>query len=537
MKFSMQLFVALACLFLFGYQPIIAQPDYVKVTQGPIIKAKKKGTLDDIIGHVGNSYYTTSYRKKWLIEKYSNSMQLQTSKEIELPFDDKERSIERFMIWKDKIVLFSSYFDKKLKEKYLFVETINPNSLGTNHDMKRIDKFEVEKRKFQGDFSFTTSRNDKRLLEFANLPYEKNAPETYYFQVFDEKLNKLWSNDVTLPYTDDLFSVENIRVDDNGYVYVMGVKFQEGKERRASKRDGDPTYTYKLISYHYNDGKVTPKEYDIKLKDKFITDMQYAITDDGNIVVSGLYSKVGTYSIKGAFYLTVDAQSREIVKTSFKEFDFEFLTEHLSERKKKKAKKKEAKGKKSPELYQYDLQELILREDGGVVLIAEQFYIQVVTSSYTDANGHTHTTTTYYYHYNDIVVVNINPQGEIEWNVRIDKQQTSTNDGGFFSSYTSHVKDDKIYIIFNDNPKNMFQSNSIDPTNKPKTRSFIPYKESVIAIVEINSDGYMKKDILVKTEKGEVVSRPKVAEQLTDDETILFAQRKKEYQFIRLNFK
>jgi hypothetical protein len=46
-----------------------------------------------------------------------------------------------------------------------------------------------------------------------------------------------------------------------------------------------------------------------------------------------------------------------------------------------------------------------LDENGDAVLVLEEQHLEIVTSTYTDANGRTTTTTTYYYHYDDLLLV------------------------------------------------------------------------------------------------------------------------------------
>lgn len=51
---------------------------------------------------------------------------------------------------------------------------------------------------------------------------------------------------------------------------------------------------------------------------------------------------------------------------------------------------------------------------------------------------------TYVYYYNSLLVANVNPDLSIEWLKVIPKKQISTNDYGYYSSYTSMVKEDFI---------------------------------------------------------------------------------------------
>ena len=151
-------------------------------------------------------------------------------------------------------------------------------------------------------------------------------------------------------------------------------------------------------------------EYKIALRDKFITDLTFRISREGDLVCSGFYSDKGTYSIKGTYFLRIDASSKEILVKNLMAFDFEFLTEYLPDGQKRRAARAEESGnaRKAPELYRFSLDKLILRSDGGALLIAEQYY--VYERYYRNWDGTLRYD--YFYNYNDIIVVNIRPNGD-----------------------------------------------------------------------------------------------------------------------------
>jgi hypothetical protein len=262
----------------------------------------------------------------------------------------------------------------------------------------------------------------------------------------------------------------------------------------------------------------------VEIKGKFITDMQIAILPNQNLVCAGFYSNEGTTSIKGSYFLTLDGETKTVKHQSFKDFGADFLTENLTERKAERTKAKIENGK-NVELYQFDLDNLTLRDDGGAVLIGEQFYIRRVT--YT--NGRTTTTRTIYY-YNNIIVVNINPQGDIVWAHQIKKSQQTVDDGGFYSSYTMAVVKDKLYFIFNDNTRNLTAKNG--RLYAMNTAS----KEALVVLVEMDSEGRQTKMPLFLSSDAEVIIRPKVCEQIADNQLVVFGQRRRNHRFARITF-
>jgi hypothetical protein len=140
----------------------------------------------------------------------------------------------------------------------------------------------------------------------------------------------------------------------------------------------------------------------------------------------------------------------------------------------------------------------------------------------------TTTSTVTYYYYNDVIVVNIGPQGNIDWAVKVPKRQTSTNDGGFYSSYAMAINKDKLYFVFNDDPDNLDYKGvgRMSQTN---------IRRQVVTAVTVNAKGEMKKQIL-GAGVGEVIIRPKVCEQISYSEMLLFGQRSKTQQFGRIVF-
>jgi hypothetical protein len=253
-----------------------------------------------------------------------------------------------------------------------------------------------------------------------------------------------------------------------------------------------------------------------------------AIGDDGNIIGAGFYSTRGTWSIRGTFFVTLDRETKEVLQKSFKEFDEDFMTMYMTDKEEKKAKKKADKKDKELEMYEYDLSEIVLRDDGGAVLIAEQYYMYVTTHTSTDANGNSHTTYTYHYIHNDIIVVNMDSNGEIDWAVKIPKRQHTTNDGGFYSGYGMTVQEDKMYFIYNDNGKNLFLQEG------EKIHNFTPRKDFLVMIATVGIDGSVERETLFPIDKKDILLAPQESIEF-DDKLFLYAQRRKNYKYGRVD--
>ncbi len=500
----------------------------VDVLWGKEYKDSKKATLGDIIGYDESGFYTVNFAIKGkyglVLEHFDTEMNRTKTASLELKQSETSKygQFLRSMYLNDRLYLFSAYGDKWAGHNSLYVQEVDKSSLQFKGKAKKVASLNLEgvKRRNSGGFNFDLSEDSSKVLIYYLMPFEKKGKEKIGFKVLGADFNELWEKEVELPYADELFEINNYQVSNQGDVYVLAKLMKEKKDRDKKKVN----YSHKILAYSSVDKN--EKEFTVEVGERFLQEMRIIINTDNDIICAGFYSETYNSGIKGSFFLKIDGDTKQILTENFKEFSFDFITQNMRVKDKLKAKKKEAKGKNIG-LAEYDIRDIILREDGGAVLVAEQFFI--TQSTYTDANGNTRTT--YYYHYNDIIVVNINAEGQIEWTEKIAKRQTTGNDGGFYSSYALSVTNDKLYFIFNDNGRNLLYNGT------GKVEGYKRGKDAVVTMVDIDSDGRQNREALYITVDVKVYTRPKVCEQISDKEMIIFGQRKKIRRFGKITFK
>ncbi|MEO1515247.1 MAG: hypothetical protein AAFV95_09545 [Bacteroidota bacterium] len=526
----------LALLLIGSLSPLSAQPSDIPadVYWGKELREPGSSTIRKIIDVNKKGFYvlrekdqtglTASNTQKIFLESYDNNMKLKKSNEIALKYKNKNLDLEDVLMVGGKIYLLSSYHNQAKKKNYLFTQEISRRNLQLRKTMTKIGEIDTRNKVQEGYFDNHISRDSSKILIYNELPYKKKEPERFALRVFDNQFNEIWSRNITLPYNDEIFNVEEYRVDNQGNVYLLGVVYSD---RSRTRRKGKPTYQYTILAYTQDGAEA--EEYRIKLEDKFITDLTFRVANDGNLVCSGFYSDIGTYSIKGTYFLRLNANTKQVITKNLKQFDFDFLTANLSDRKKAKVKDAEARGKntRQAELYQYSLDHLILRSDGGALLVAEQYFVQ--EESFRDFY-YGRFTVNYFYNYNDIIVVNIRPDGEIEWATHIPKRQETSNDGGYFSSYAMSIVRDRLYFIFNDNGRNF-------SANDRRLYNFDGQRNSVISLAEVRKDGSLDVYPLFNNREADIITRPKVCKQSGKREMVIYGERGRKYKFAKLVFK
>ncbi len=508
MKKTLFLLLTLTASFAVAQLP---QTDKVSVTWGEAFKSKKT-VYSKVLKTEGDLIYVLKFVKgETMIEVIDRNLNTTNVYPVSEKMNGDALVYEGLVAFDDSFIILGSMLNKKEKTNSLYYSTITTS--GKQSDWEKLVSLDYLKKRKSGDFSYDISQDSSKLMLYYNIPFEdKEAPEKFGFLVLDENLDKIWQKDIELSYNESLFAVTNFEVDDHGNAYVLGREYA-AKEDRVKRA---PNYKYHILSYK-NKG-LDYKDYEISLENKFITDITFGFADD-NIACAGFYSEKGTSSIRGTFYILIDSKSQKVLKSTYKDFEDDFLIQDLTEKQQEKAKKKAAKKDKAIEAYEFDLRDFIIHSDGGVTLLAEQYYVRVTTTTTTDANGNTRTTTTYHYYYNDIIIVDISKDGKINWTTKIDKYQHSTNDGGFMSSYALMIDQDKLHMIYNMRAQHVYEKAERKELTKKEKKAYLTL------FVTVEPDGEVVEEILIDNRQEETFIVPKLCEEFGDNQMFIFTQR------------
>lgn len=372
-------------------------------------------------------------------------------------------------------------------------------------------------------YSIQTSDNNSHIAFVGSMVVKGSENEQFRVNMYDSAMNKLWTKDIKLPYTEKQFLTSDYDVDNNGNFYILGKYYINGVKE---VKGGEANYIYRILAYKENGTKV--KDFKVELAGKFLNSILMIPSLDGTrLMCGGFYSAKGTTSIKGVYMMAVDMENLSISGSKFKEFDAGLLARLMTTHKESK------KG----ELMNYDVDAIVRRSDGGFVLTGEQSY--VVTTTYTDAQGHMHTSTTY--HYNNLIIVNISPDLTIEWVKDIPKRQQSSYP---MTTYALAIANGNLYYIFNQstNAEKMYMTDGKleDKTlGEEEEKGKYSSKEgfSVIA-VKVSPDGTRYSQKLWKTEYGKMAAIDAgYCQQLSDDSMFFYCTLPSKSQIGFFHFK
>ncbi len=399
-------------------------------------------------------------------------------KEISSKLDADNYPIMLVTLLQDRIVVFSSKFNKaQNNEKFLF-QTININNLKVSQREIFYD-ITYEKRNKRPIFSMQVSKNKKYFLITTIPPYKKKEKQFITLELLDQDLKSIWRQE---NYDFDELDKNYLLVDyvagNTGEAYVLG----------KVKLDNENN-TYQLFKF---DKKGVDKE-ELELGEIESQGTSLIADVRGGLFVTGYFTNGDTRGVKGMFLKKINKSDLSFEKEVEVDFSDEMLLFGKSVKRQEKTKKKAKK--KDFEIGVFHLKMEYIRYDdaGNIYVIGSQNWVHV--STYTDANGNTRTTTTYFN--NDIFVSKFSKDFKHIYNAKVLKMQVTKSP--VESPYTFLIKNGEISFVFFDNRENQNpQSLSLKGVYR-----LGGYKGNVLAIATIDKNGEMQRDILFDyMEKG-----------------------------------
>lgn len=251
--------------------------------------------------------------------------------------------------------------------------------------------------------------------------------------------------------------------------------------------------------------KFTPKE--VPLNNMFASGTYSKLDNNKDrIYVAGFYSEKKNGGYDGILYTYYDIKTGEFESMKLLAFDEE-LRNNTGERNKKQA------------FNDYKVRNLIVKTDGGFVLVSEDAYLSS-RNTYSPGFGYysfyypTMSSSVREYHFNDVMILSYDAEGQRQWKAFVRKEQYSQEDGGVFSSYAMMNTGGSLGFLFND-------FNSV-------------HSRIQLAVVDADSDG---KVAMKSLRAGDIADwLPRYAKQVSARELVVPCFHKREICFAKIVF-
>lgn len=407
--------------------------------------------------------------KEVLIQKFDTQKPSFIKEKLYEKFFPKNYRVENVLEFDSKFyVLYSSWNGDKDKEQLFSVEIdFDKGEFMTPKLIISIDGKLSGKKNFsffgsglydmidgtQDKFDFLVSHDGKKMLvQYRKKPEVKNDKKSYDvigLVAFGENLTQISEREIKMPYTERRMDNLDYQLDNEGNLYLLA-KVYHDDSNDDKKRSKDELANYHLELFFIKNGTNELKISKFENKDKFITKLWLFDSPQNFLVCGGFFSngKGDLDDSDGVLAFKIDKQGN-IYDSVSHDIPAEIINQYESTKTKKKNDKKEKKGDVA-KVSNLLLNDIIVNNDGSLILIGEQYFEVTYTS--TGPNGSMSSRT--YYNYLDILATKIGVSGELSWMKKIPKSQRGGRGQGGMS-YKYFSANDYHYLVFLDNVKNI----------------------------------------------------------------------------------
>jgi hypothetical protein len=510
--------IVLSCL-IFSCTGLLAQT--LEMDWGQATELPKNHFYQKMLGADKDGFFTIHSEgilgvndESLTLEYYSTTTNAQeSSSQVIMPtVSGSPTHYEDMFYINSKIILFSSV--NSSSRKVLYVQYLNPDGTLKNKP-KEIGSIPISNSALDG-FTFNLNEANKIVLSYHNTFAQYNN-EPFTYKVINSDLIEETNVALEIPLKDRSFEVTQSKISKAGDIFML-IKAEKVKD--AKKESAVTQYEFIMMVYNakkkeFHPFKVTADKYNP-------SHAIFGLDKEENILIGGFFAnksaKIANEFI-GAFYMKINPKIFKVTvvdpKKSIKLFSKELMAEFSQER----------NGETPDKYFNYVMKDLVVFENGGFAFLAEQQY---TTSTTIIAPGTKQETRIDYYFFNDLVVCGVTKEGVLDWQIRIPKNQNSSDDNGFFHSIATFVDANKLKIIFNDNRANL--NNKVAEKTKELKNNPVLVPKGQAVIATLYSDGSYEKYAMFKDEDSKFVIIPRMIIQ-ANKRYVTYAQDGKSIKF------
>ena len=433
--------------------------------------------------------YSGFRNRSFMLQYFSTGLSLIWEKELLTSYENGHISDVKLI--NGHILVFSYIIDKKSKTCYFYSQFLDDKGkwIGKPEPVYNVSTELLD----ENTKPSLIISHDQSLVAFSfRKIFKENKSQSCQVIVMDTNLVLKYEKEIEIPFYSQLYVPHDFILTNQEAFYILGIHYISEKKVKGPDQSFYEIFGYSLI-LNQTFNKI------IRSENRFLTNV--GITSDNinrSIVVAGFYSDKTTYSTAGVFYYALNEDSLHETKTINTPFSSDYIKRFYDEKKEER------------ELVNFSIDRLIVRKDGGVAIMAESKY--ETNRSYFDYYMQTFVSHTYL-HYGNIMVLSVNPDGNILWNNVITKDQNSVDDAGYYSSYYCAVSGGRLITFYN---------------------KYIEDDSSVL-ISFVEPTGSQKTDVLFN-ELGHVTILPKSARQIDDETVLLPAYKENKFYIIKISF-
>lgn len=449
----------------------------------------------NVLGKKAGQVYThiSEYRKHYVLA-YDENMALKWKKGIAI--DRKKNVLEHIAFGNRGLVVYFS--EKRKNTRYLYARKYDWE-LNPTGESEMIDSFKRSFGERLPSFQFKESFKKDYTIIYL-IDEELNRNDNFQYVVVDQDQKRMSANRMKLPTSEKRNYFEDILVTAEGHIYLIIGEYKDMAEIHADR--------YWILSeesqFQKNNQMVIDPGENI-----YLNNTKFKIDNTNNtLVASGFYAEDfrREASAEGVFTQSVNLETDSIAVQKRVTFPPEFISRIKGSKRTRRADR----------LFTFSIDDIILRNDGGAIIMAESFYqtYRSTRNMYDPYGFPTFNESNITYHFEEILIVSVDSAGSIQWKNILPKSQISSGDNGRYSSYSLINTGYNLVFIYNDQ--------IINRTN-------------VVQYI-IEGNGHPLREVIFNSKIMDLYLLPRNARQVSASEMVIPSLRKNKLKFVKLSY-
>jgi len=487
------------------------------IVEGKEFPRSKTESFNGFIGENNLEVYTVDYiysskRKKELIARKFFKSDLSVTLEQDIfhnPLADNYYSDPyEVLLVGNKIYLFSIFTHSKEQTTTLGLAIYNESLVVESFEI--IDSI--------AKLSNTTilievSDDQNAILVSQNHPHNITSKESINLNCLNLKGQTIWKKQLVSFNTVSRVNVEKIVFPSEKEVFMLcNYGFNSN---RSADRDDVKLLTNKYTLWAYNHNLNFLKEVDLRLKLKWLNGVDIALKDNGQLLISGFANSSRDFAINATFNVELN-KKYNVVQNNYYQFSSADLKLFKNPNNSKN------------QLNNFFLKNVVPLKDGSFYMFGEQYYTFV--DRIYDPRTNT-TSTTEHFNYGYLLIAFFDENGKFLWLKRLPKQQNSTNDNGYSSSFSVFEKNDNLYFLYNDNNQNK----DIEIENIKELKPLFNGRRSALSLAVVNPAGDITRQ-QINLRDNNYLLYAKKSMQISNEQMWLFLELGRKTKIIGLTF-
>jgi hypothetical protein len=448
----------------------------------------KKTDFTKVIGQNRFGVYVlkhrnSSFRRYFLLEYFDKRMNLLKSKTFKIPNSE----LEKIVVTPNNIIAFSKEYSKGNLSR-LFYQVIDSNFTASEaYTIVNFDNPDIEMSDIRIEYNST---KNKFLIWYLSSEDGLTKLNSYLLQNRKIIKNLIPSINCKL----ENFFIGDALIDDTGNLYMIYSKSEKFKSKLAID------FEHRLFAF--NPSKNT--NIDVKLNEENTFLSAYKLSYNkiySEVLAFGLTGVSDEDENKGYFSFRINCSNFYVLSEIHKDFDRKLVSQVLGL-------KNEQKGE---QLNKFKIKKIIPKLDGGMVAICERMFITTQSDVFY-VNGIPQSTYARIFNNDEVLVLDLDSNGNSNWFDIVNKNQSSINDGGYYNGIVIMVNDAEINILYNDR-----LSANAD-----------------IIQVSYKANGEHSKKILLNNDQYYALLIPSEYNQVTANSIVLPINQNRDFTFIKL---